>query len=118
MGGGSEDQQKGCPIFMQTAAGIKMLAQVPNAEVVINLPGLIRFILAHFKVILFFMSPYHYLYSDVVSILYSSIYQFIHLYIIYKDLALFKSFLESLLGGVILEEQLEVFKVYSIVFLM
>jgi hypothetical protein len=38
----------GCPVMMQTAPGIKMLTQVPKADVKINLPGLVRFVLAHF----------------------------------------------------------------------
>lgn len=38
----------GCPIMMQTAPGIKMLTQVPKADVSVNLPGLVRFTLAHF----------------------------------------------------------------------
>ena len=40
--------EPGCPMFMQTAPGIKMLTQVPRAVVGIDLASLMRFILAHF----------------------------------------------------------------------
>jgi len=39
----------GVPIRVQTAPGIKMLTQVARANVELNLPGLIRFLLAHFR---------------------------------------------------------------------
>lgn len=39
----------GCPIFVQTAPGIKMLTRVAQADVLVNLPGLLRFTLAHFN---------------------------------------------------------------------
>jgi hypothetical protein len=42
------DNAPGCPILMQTALGIKMMVQVPKAEIVINLANLIRFLGAHF----------------------------------------------------------------------
>lgn len=38
----------GCPVFMQTAPGIKMLTQIPKAVVGIDLAALMRFLLAHF----------------------------------------------------------------------
>lgn len=41
--------EAGCPMMMQTAPGIKILTEVPKADVKINLPGLVRFTLAHFK---------------------------------------------------------------------
>lgn len=37
----------GCPILMQTGNGIRFLAQVPNAQVRVSLPDLIRFLQAH-----------------------------------------------------------------------
>lgn len=40
--------EPGCPMFMQTAPGIKMLTQVPRAVVGIDLAALMRFVLAHF----------------------------------------------------------------------
>mmetsp|Transcript_25262 Transcript_25262/g.22979 ORF Transcript_25262/g.22979 Transcript_25262/m.22979 type:complete len:444 (+) Transcript_25262:3-1334(+) len=43
------NKEKGCPILIQTGPGIKMLMQIPNGEVNIFLPGLVRFIRAHFN---------------------------------------------------------------------
>jgi hypothetical protein len=38
----------GCPVLMQTGPGIKVVAEVPKAQVVVNLPALVHFIEAHF----------------------------------------------------------------------
>lgn len=46
----------GVPIRVQTAPGIKLLVQVPKADVMVNLPSLLRFILAHFADLLLLKS--------------------------------------------------------------
>lgn len=38
----------GCPVFIQTAPHIKFLAQIPSAEVNINLHNLTKFLISHF----------------------------------------------------------------------
>ena len=37
-----------CPLFVQTAPGIKMLAQVPKVDVIIHITAFVRFLAAHF----------------------------------------------------------------------
>ncbi len=46
----------GVPIRVQTAPGIKLLIQVPKADVMVNLPSLLRFLLAHFADLLLLKS--------------------------------------------------------------
>jgi len=43
-----ESKETGCPILVKTAPNVKFLAQVPKAQVGINLPNLIEFAKAHF----------------------------------------------------------------------
>jgi hypothetical protein len=43
-----EARQRGCPIFLQTAPGIKMLMQIPKVDVNLMLPAFVRFLAAHF----------------------------------------------------------------------
>lgn len=52
----SEIMIGGVPVRVQTAPGIKLLVQVPKADVMVNLPSLLRFILAHFADLLLLKS--------------------------------------------------------------
>lgn len=47
-----DSKEIGCPINVKTAPSVKFLAQVPKAQVSINLPNLIEFFKAHFVDIL------------------------------------------------------------------
>jgi hypothetical protein len=38
----------GVPVRVQTAPGIKLLAQIPYVDALVNLPSLLRFTMAHF----------------------------------------------------------------------
>jgi len=38
-----------CPLFLQTAPGIKMLVQIPEVDVHLSFPSMMKFLAAHFK---------------------------------------------------------------------
>jgi len=44
-----EDVEAQCPLFLQTAPGIKMLVQVPKVDVLLSFPSMMKFLAAHFK---------------------------------------------------------------------